>query len=162
MPAAGHAETASPETGEVQIRFVRNPDDFPPEATATDVARFLEGALQPFHDPRKDIARGISDALSPEPPGRGFVVLAMLEGSLAGALVMLRTGMTGYVPENLLLYVAVAPEHRGKGIGGRLCRQAMDAVDGEVKLHVEYENPARRLYERRGVESRYAEMRWSA
>ncbi|MGM0641018.1 MAG: GNAT family N-acetyltransferase, partial [Thermotogota bacterium] len=53
----------------------------------------------------------------------------------------------------------VNKEYRGKGIGGKLIDEAAKIVDGEVALHVEYENPAKRLYERKGFESKYAEMR---
>ena len=35
------------------------------------------------------------------------------------------------------------------------------SVEGDTKLHVEYDNPAKRLYERLGFENKYAEMRWS-
>lgn len=72
---------------------------------------------------------------------------------------MLSTHMSGYVPPNLLLYVAVSPSRRGRGIGGELVARSLDRCRGPVKLHVEYDNPARRLYERLGFESRYAEMR---
>ena len=68
--------------------------------------------------------------------------------------------MKGYVPENILLFVAVSPEERGKGMGRRIVEYALGKVEGGVKLHVEYDNPARRLYERIGFTSKYAEMRY--
>jgi ribosomal protein S18 acetylase RimI-like enzyme len=67
--------------------------------------------------------------------------------------------MKGYIPENILVYIAVNKEYRGKGIGGKLIDEAIKKADGEVALHVEYDNPAKRLYERKGFESKYAEMR---
>jgi len=72
---------------------------------------------------------------------------------------MLHTGMEGYVPKYLLLFVSVAPELRSRGLGRKLIELATSNLDGEVKLHVEYDNPAKRLYERIGFESKYAEMR---
>lgn len=149
--------TAGPEG--VQLHFARAWTEFPEPTPPDEVARFLHRALGKFGDAPEHIARGMSDALSPAPPGRGFVLLALDGDRLVGALVMLRTGMSGYVPENLLLYVAVDPEARGRGIGSRLCREAAAACDGDVKLHVEYDNPAKRLYERLGYENKYAEMR---
>lgn len=74
---------------------------------------------------------------------------------------MLNTGMKGYVPENLLLFVAVSPSMRNRGIGAKLVRKAIEISDGNVKLHVEYENPAKRLYERLGFTNKYAEMRYA-
>ena len=73
---------------------------------------------------------------------------------------MLRTGMKGYVPENLLLFVAVSPSLRRKGVGVRLVREAVQVSDGDVKLHVEHANPAKRLYYRLGFTNEYAEMRY--
>jgi len=153
-------DASSPQgAGDVRLVFARSWSEFPESASPDSVASFLYRALGRFGDDPADIARGMSDALSPAPPGRGFVLLAMDGDRLVGALLMLRTGMSGYVPENLLLYVAVDPEERGRGVGSRLCREAAAACDGDVKLHVEYDNPAKRLYERLGFENKYAEMR---
>jgi ribosomal-protein-alanine N-acetyltransferase len=55
--------------------------------------------------------------------------------------------------------VAVDPELRGCGIGERLIRTALQRTRGAMKLHVEHDNPARRLYERVGFASKYLEMR---
>jgi GNAT superfamily N-acetyltransferase len=74
---------------------------------------------------------------------------------------MNRTGMQGYIPENILVYVAVDADRRGEGIGKAIVERALEEADGDVKLHVEYDNPAKRLYERLGFASKYAEMRWT-
>lgn len=153
-------DTPTPDAPEgVKLHFARSWSEFPESASPDQVSAFLHRALGRFGDAPEHIARGMSDALSPAPPGRGFILLALDGDRLVGGLVMLRTGMTGYVPENLLLYVAVDPEERGRGIGSRLCREAAAACEGDVKLHVEYDNPAKRLYERLGFENKYAEMR---
>jgi ribosomal protein S18 acetylase RimI-like enzyme len=68
--------------------------------------------------------------------------------------------MGGYVPKHILLFVSVLPETRGRGIGGKLIKRSIAECEGDVKLHVEYENPAKRLYERLGFTSDYAEMRF--
>jgi ribosomal protein S18 acetylase RimI-like enzyme len=143
------------------MQIVRKWSELPSGLTPEDLTRFLHRALKPFNDTPADIARGLEDAVSPDPPGGGFVLLALDGEELVGALVMLKTGMTGYIPENLLLFVAVDPDHRGRGIGGRLCVEGAKAADGDVKLHVEYDNPAKRLYERLGFTNKYAEMRLS-
>jgi ribosomal-protein-alanine N-acetyltransferase len=157
-PASTESETpSSPEN--VELTFVRSRDGFPADLPEEKVVQFLHRALGRFGDDPSHIERGLTDALSDAPPGGGFVLLARDGKTLVGALIMLRTGMSGYVPENLLLYVAVDPDARGRGIGGHLCQEAAAACDGDVKLHVEYDNPAKRLYERLGYENKYAEMR---
>jgi ribosomal-protein-alanine N-acetyltransferase len=124
------------------------------------LTRFLHEHLKPYQDTLPDIRRGLDDALENRPSPGGFVLLARLGARLVGALVLLRTGMTGYVSPNLLLFVAVDGALRGRGIGATLVRAAIDRCDGDVKLHVEYDNPAKRLYERLGFGTKYAEMRY--
>jgi len=124
------------------------------------LAAFLHESLKPWNDTLQDIGRGLEYALSSGPERGGFVALGMVGHEVVGAVVVLRTGMGGYVPRHLLLFVAVAPAFRGQGIGERLLRRAVDACEGDVALHVEYDNPARRLYERVGFRSDYAEMRY--
>ena len=49
---------------------------------------------------------------------------------------------------------------RGQGLGGRLIEEARRHCPQGIKLHVELENPAGRLYERLGFTQKYREMRW--
>jgi GNAT superfamily N-acetyltransferase len=107
-----------------------------------------------------EVRQGITDALAPESLEPGFVLMAEVDEKVLGALIMLRTGMKGYIPENFLLMVAVDPVTRGAGVGSKIIRRAFELADGDVKLHVEYDNPAKRLYERLGMTNKYAEMRY--
>lgn len=55
--------------------------------------------------------------------------------------------------EFILMDITLVPASRGSGLGTQLCRAVMDeaAQKGKiVSLHVEDENPARRLYDRLG------------
>ncbi|HDP34625.1 MAG TPA: N-acetyltransferase [Candidatus Hydrogenedentes bacterium] len=128
--------------------------------TREGLARFLNEHLRPYEDTVEDILGGLDYALSSEAGKGGFILLALSESRPVGSLVMLDTGMSGYVPENLLLFVAVDASMRGRGIGARLIERAQQVCRGDIKLHVEYDNPAKRLYERMGFSSKYADMRW--
>ena len=68
--------------------------------------------------------------------------------------------MEEYIPENILVYVAVDGAVRNKGIGRKIVEEAVKESRGNVALHVEYDNPAKRLYERLGFTTKYAEMRY--
>ncbi len=144
----------------IHLIDVRRDEDFPAWLDRDGLVEFLHTSLKPYEDAPPDIAAGIDYALSDAPGRGGFVVLAAEDERLLGALVMLDTGMTGYIPENLLLFVAVSPAARGRGLGRRIIEHAVARCDGAVKLHVEYDNPAKRLYERLGFTSKYAEMRY--
>ncbi|MEA3266455.1 MAG: GNAT family N-acetyltransferase [Candidatus Fermentibacteria bacterium] len=121
----------------------------------------LHQMLIPFEDEVSYIAKGIEYALDQSGSRGGFILVAKEENDIVGSLVMLNTNMTEYVPENLLLYVAVHESQRGKGIGTKLISKAIELCKGDVKLHVEFDNPAKRLYERIGFQSKYADMRYS-
>ena len=144
----------------IKVLAVGSDAEMPEGVDRDRLAIFLNEYLRPYEDTREDILKGLAYALDQKPGEGGFVLLALHEGDLAGALVMLNTGMEGYVPAHLLLFVAVHSAMRGQGVGARLIRRAQEECGGDIKLHVEYDNPARRLYERLGFSSKYAEMRW--
>jgi ribosomal protein S18 acetylase RimI-like enzyme len=89
----------------------------------------------------------------------GFVVVAHEENEIAGAVIVNKTGMKGYIPENILVYIAVSRAHRGKGVGKQLMKKAIAQAEGDIALHVEPENPAKFLYEKLGFTNKYLEMR---
>lgn len=154
-------ESKEKKTLESGIYIVRHERDFPLSLSRQDLALFLHEHLKPYEDSVDDISAGLDYALNNDSNRKGFVLLLYEEQILHGALVMLDTGMTGYVPEHLLLFVAVHKAARGRGLGAQLIRRAQATCTGNIKLHVEYDNPARRLYKRLGFESNYAEMRWT-
>lgn len=148
------------EMTEVAISTYYSAQEFPEWLTVDSLTEFLHEALKPYEDTPADIKSGVEYALSDEPGRGGFVLVAAEGKQIFGSLVMLKTGMSGYIPENILLFVAVDPKARGMGLGGRLCKTGFDTAEGDVKLHVEYDNPAKRLYERLGMTTKYAEMRY--
>ncbi len=68
--------------------------------------------------------------------------------------------MKGYIPENVLVYIAVHREARGQGVGKELMQKAIQFAQGDIALHVEPDNPAKYLYESVGFENPYLEMRF--
>jgi len=124
-----------------------------------EIADFLFHHLSQYGDPKEDIMKCLDYALDQNLHAGGFVVMARQNGKLLGALVMNKTGMSGYIPENILVYIAVDAEQRGKGIGGKIMDMAIKMANGSIALHVEPDNPARKLYERIGFTNKYLEMR---
>lgn len=141
-----------------RFQYVTRTDELPPFASMEALAAFLHHDMRPYHDSLPDVVRGLRHALDPD--RSGFVVLAEHGNRLAGAVVILDTGMKGYVPEQLLLFACVRPDLRGQGLGRAIIEEALGYATGDVKLHVEPGNPARRLYRRVGFAEPYVEMRW--
>lgn len=93
-------------------------------------------------------------------PNRGgFILLGIEDKEIVGVVVMNETGMSGYIPENILVYIAVKTLLVGKGIGKQLMEKAISLTKGSIALHVEKDNTARFLYERMGFKNPYLEMR---
>lgn len=124
-----------------------------------EIADFLLVHLGKFGDPKDDIMKCLDYALDPGLQAGGFVVLAREKETVVGALVMNKTGMSGYIPENILVYIAVDERLRGQGIGKKILDMAIKMANGAIALHVEPDNPARKLYERLGFTNKYLEMR---
>ena len=143
----------------MKIHKIINSAAFPEWIDRPSLAGFLHKNLKPYEDTVEDIERGLDYAFSVQAGKGGFVLLAEQDRHLLGALVMLHTGMEGYIPPNLLLFIAVTNQCRSQGIGRKLCERAIAECAGDVCLHVEYDNPAKRLYERLGFNTKYAEMR---
>jgi ribosomal-protein-alanine N-acetyltransferase len=143
----------------LDIRLIHKESDFK-SITRDQFTQFLFTHLERFGDPLRDIQKCLNYALSDEKSEGGFALAAIYQGELAGGLIMNRTGMADYIPDWVLVYVAVDASHRGKGFGRQLIEEAFRHCDGDVKLHVEYDNPAKRLYERIGFVNKYAEMRY--
>ncbi|TVQ13570.1 MAG: N-acetyltransferase [Bacteroidetes bacterium] len=135
------------------------PKDTVSEERKKEIADFLFNHLDEFGDEYDAIMRCINFALDEETKFGGFIVVSEESDTITGAVIINKTGMAGYIPENILVYIAVHNEYRGKGLGKELMLKTFDKAEGSIKLHVEPENPARFLYEKLGFTSKYLEMR---
>lgn len=138
-----------------------NEDHKPDKSEKEAVVNFLHTHLEEFGDPKEHIEKAVKYAVKDAPSFGGFVLVNYLDDQMAGVVVINKTGMKGYIPENILVYIAVNKEMRGKGIGKDLMEKALERSEGNVALHVEADNPAVKLYEKIGFTNKYLEMRYS-
>jgi ribosomal protein S18 acetylase RimI-like enzyme len=142
---------------------ILRPDDNPTQSQKDEVADFLFTHLDQYGDKREDIMRCLDYALGTSKEKGGFVLIARdpeSDDAIVGTVVINRTGMSGYIPDNILVYIATHGGYRGRGIGKQLMQHTLEAVDGDVALHVEPDNPAKLLYEKFGFTNKYLEMRF--
>ncbi len=144
----------------LKLHEIHKPDDLPAWITRDQLVQFLHESLKPYEDAVPDIERALDYVFKVDGGRGGFILIGEIDQKPVGALVMLHTGMKGYIPEDILLFVAVDPSTRGQGLGRKIIDKALSLCPGDVKLHVEYDNPAKRLYERIGFTTKYAEMRY--
>ncbi len=123
------------------------------------LVKFLYHSLEQYRDPEEDIRACLDYIIHPDKGGYVFVALDEKQ-VIKGVVFLTRTNMQSFVPDYLLVYIATDKNERGKGIGLQLITLVKDSVKAPIALHVEYDNPAKKLYERIGFSSKYAEMRW--
>ena len=132
----------------------------PSNEKKTELINFLFEQLENFGDAKEDIKKAMNFALHESQSFGGFILESLHENKTSGVVVVNQTGMDGYIPENILVYIATHKDLRGKGIGKNLMLKAMETAKGDIALHVEPDNPARFLYEKIGFKSKYLEMRF--
>lgn len=134
------------------IRQKHQPDRF----GDNQIVDFLHTHLEQYGDPKEDIERCINYVYY----RGGFILIAHEGERIMGVTIINKTGMKGFIPENILVYIAVDKAFRGKGIGKTLVTKALAVARGDMALHVEADNPARHLYEKIGFTNKYLEMRY--
>jgi len=122
------------------------------------IASFLHEHLGQYGDPVSAIEKAIDYSLGLNSIG-GNVFVCTNNSEIIGAVVINKTGMNEYIPANILVYIAVHKDYRGKGIGKDLLKIVIESVEGDIALHVEGDNPAKKLYESLGFTNKYLEMR---
>lgn len=122
------------------------------------IASFLVTHLEQYGDNKIDILKAMNYALDANKGG--FIELGIIDDKIAGAVVINKTGMDGYIPSNILVYIAMDKKYRGKGLGKKLMQEVMKNTSGGIALHVEPDNPAKFLYEKLGFTNKYLEMRY--
>ena len=138
---------------------VYDPGNQPTEQQKNDLIDFLFDQLEQYGDPRPNIETCLNYALSSEKGQGGFAVVLEDNGKIKGATIINNTGMKGYIPENVLVYIATHRDHRGEGLGRKVMTSAIERAEGDIALHVEKDNPAKFLYGKLGFANPYLEMR---
>jgi [ribosomal protein S18]-alanine N-acetyltransferase len=121
------------------------------------IAQFLVKHLEEYGDQIEDILKCIDYVMNPNKGGN--IVVGLDENKIVGVVILNNTGMKGFIPENILVYIAVDNSQRGKGCGKQLMQKAISIAKGNIALHVEPNNPAKILYEKLGFTNKYLEMR---
>jgi ribosomal-protein-alanine N-acetyltransferase len=131
----------------------------PSELEKKEIINFLYDNLEQYGDPKKDIQKAIEYSIKEITSFGGFTMLITDDNNIVGVTVINETGMGGFIPENILVYIATHKEYRGQGLGKKLMKNAIDYCSGDIALHVEANNPAKYLYEKLGFTNPYLEMR---
>ncbi|MEX2352374.1 MAG: GNAT family N-acetyltransferase [Balneolaceae bacterium] len=141
------------------IDLIRSDKENPAGFSREEIADFLHSHLDQYGDRKESILKCIAYAYGDGPGQDGFVLVVHEERRIIGTVIVNDTNMSGFIPEHILVYIAVHEGARGRGVGKALMQRTIDETDGSIALHVEPDNPARHLYEKYGFSSKYIEMR---
>ncbi|XCF05253.1 GNAT family N-acetyltransferase [Tamlana crocina] len=123
------------------------------------VTNFLFQNSDKFGDSKSAIRKSLMYAAKEIPGLGGYVFVLEEKDEIVGAVVVNRTGMNEYLSENILVYVAVKKENRGKGLGKKLIEHTIKYCKGDIAIHINKENPAINLFKDKGFKARNIEMR---
>ena len=123
------------------------------------LTNFLYHNLDQYGDTKSAIRKAIEYAAKERSGLGGYLFTIESKDEIVGAVVVNKTGMDEYIPENILVYIAVHKDHRGEGLGKQLMEYTIENCKGDIALHVEADNPAKHLYTKYGFENPYLEMR---
>ena len=141
----------------MEFKIISKTEDITNQFNENSISDFLFHHLEQYGDKKEDILKCIAYAINPNQGGK--IIIAIDENKAVGITILNNTGMKDYIPENILVYIAVDGTKRGKGYGKKLMQKAIESVEGNIALHVEPNNTALHLYEKLGFENKYLEMR---
>jgi len=144
---------------DIQYSIIKSDEDNPTGFSREQIAGFLYKNLDEYGDSKEAILKCIGYAYGDAPGQDGFILVAHDSDDILGVVIINNTNMSGYIPENILVYIAVHSKTRGQGVGKSLMQHIIEETDGDIALHVEPENPAKFLYEKFGFTNKYLEMR---
>lgn len=140
-----------------ELRVI-TPEETLSQTEISTLTSFLFDHLEQYGDQPAAIEKAILYANGKHTPG-GYVMELLEDGALISVAVINKTGMRDYIPENILVYLATHKDKRGQGLGSQLMEKMTELIEGDIALHVEPENPAKKLYEKFGFANKYLEMR---
>ena len=121
---------------------------------------FLSNNLDGYNESKEHIGNAINYAMNTNPLAGGFIFLFRQDQEITGAVVMNKTGMDGYIPANILVYMAVHKDYRGKGLGKKLLKRAMQLSKGDIAIHIKKDKPTDFLTREIGFRNEYLELRY--
>lgn len=107
-----------------------------------------------------DVQEALDYALKRKPSFGGFVITIMDNKNIEAALVVNRTGMEGYNPNNICVFVAVNPDADDQSaLLQELMGKAINYAHGDIAMHIEPDHPALQIYQQMGFRAQYLELR---
>lgn len=103
----------------------------------------------------------IDYSLKIKPSFGGFILVSWSNARINGALVINKTGMSGFSPEYLLTYAAVHPEaSEAPEVLEALVQKAVNHTGGNLAYHLPVRHPALKVFQALGFKQECVELRF--
>src|SRR5690606_38605412 len=96
------------------------------------IVDFLYTHLEQYGDTKSAISKAIDYSLGIHNSPGGFTMILRDNEILKGVVVINRTGMGEYIPENILVYIATHKDYRGEGLGKKLMEKVIAQTEGAI------------------------------
>lgn len=90
------------------------------------IAQFLCTHLEEYGDKIEDILKCIAYVMDANKGGN--IVVGLDDDKIVGVVILTNTGMKDFIPENILVYIAVDNSQRGKGYGKQLMQKQYQSL----------------------------------
>jgi len=111
---------------------------------------------------RQGAKEAVEYAIKHKPSFGGFVLTVHEGRQIIAAVVVNRTGMEGYNPNNLFVYVTFHKEYCNDETTIReVMSKAITYAEGDIAFHIEPGNPALKFYKKLGFKAQYLELRFN-
>lgn len=109
---------------------------------------------------KSDITSAIEYAMKDRPSFGGYVVTTEKDNQIIAATVVNKTGMSGYGPENILVYFGTQQDSTYE-MSRALLDKTIKIAKGDIAFLVTPDNPWKNIFRKLGFESKLMEMNYS-
>ena len=110
---------------------------------------------------KADITSSIEYAMKERPSFGGFILTAEREEQIVAAMIINKTGMTGYGPEHILVYFGADESTEVQDVSRELLQKTIKMTNEDIAFLVTPDNPWKAIFRRLGFESQLLEMNYS-
>lgn len=124
------------------------------------VVKFLYDNQGDCEIEKADISSAIEYAMKDRPSFGGYIVTVEKDNQIVAATVVNKTGMSGYGPENILVYFGTQQDSTYE-VNRKMLDKTIKVAKGDIAFLVTPDNPWKNIFRKLGFESKLLEMKYS-
>ncbi|WP_100612029.1 hypothetical protein [Confluentibacter lentus] len=104
------------------------------------ITKFIFEHSGAYRDSKSAIKKSLLYAIKEIPGLGGYVFVLEHKNEVLGVLVINKTGMNEYIPENILVYLVINKNHDEDAIKEKLINYTMNYCKGDIALYINKES----------------------